>query len=118
MILLDTDHFSVLTDARHARHARLVTRLLAVDEPVAIPVILPATILSGCLVASPRAAGPGRRGLRPGGVLYGRCGRVRGTTDDQPACPGTRRRAWGEGRYRAESSMRRSGSDENGAGSA
>jgi tRNA(fMet)-specific endonuclease VapC len=39
MMLLDTDHFSVLTDARHARHARLVTRLLAVDEPVVIPVI-------------------------------------------------------------------------------
>ncbi len=39
MILLDTDHFSVLTDARDARHARLVAKLLAVDEPVAIPVI-------------------------------------------------------------------------------
>lgn len=39
MILLDTDHFSVLTDARHARHARLAARLLAIDEPVAIPVI-------------------------------------------------------------------------------
>jgi tRNA(fMet)-specific endonuclease VapC len=39
MILLDTDHFSVLTDARHARHSALVTRLLDVDEPVGIPVV-------------------------------------------------------------------------------
>jgi len=39
MILLDTDHFSVLTDARHARHPQLIARLSGVDEPVAIPVI-------------------------------------------------------------------------------
>jgi tRNA(fMet)-specific endonuclease VapC len=39
MILLDTDHFSVLTDRRHAQHARLVARLSEGDEPVAIPVI-------------------------------------------------------------------------------
>lgn len=39
MILLDTDHFSVLTDARHARHAQLVARLSDVDEPVAVPVV-------------------------------------------------------------------------------
>ena len=39
MILLDTDHFSVLADSRHARHTSLVSRLSAVDEAVAIPVI-------------------------------------------------------------------------------
>ncbi|MGD0655846.1 MAG: hypothetical protein ABSA16_16035 [Thermoguttaceae bacterium] len=39
MILLDTDHFSVLTDARHARHQRLVAKLYDIDEEVAIPVI-------------------------------------------------------------------------------
>jgi tRNA(fMet)-specific endonuclease VapC len=39
MILLDTDHFSVLTDARHARHAKLLEKLDGVDEPIAIPVI-------------------------------------------------------------------------------
>jgi tRNA(fMet)-specific endonuclease VapC len=39
MILLDTDHLSVLTDARHARHPRLVARLSDLDEPVVIPVI-------------------------------------------------------------------------------
>ena len=39
MILLDTDHFAVLTDARHARHSQLVVRLSDVNEPVAIPVV-------------------------------------------------------------------------------
>ena len=39
MILLDTDHFSVLTDARHARHAQLAARLLNADETVAVPVV-------------------------------------------------------------------------------
>jgi tRNA(fMet)-specific endonuclease VapC len=39
MILLDTDHFSVLTDARHARHASLAARLTEVEEPIAIPVV-------------------------------------------------------------------------------
>lgn len=38
MILLDTDYFSVLMDARHARHAQLASRLVEVDEPVQIPV--------------------------------------------------------------------------------
>ena len=39
MILLDTDHFSVLTDGRHTLHAQLVSRLTGLDEPVTIPVI-------------------------------------------------------------------------------
>ncbi len=39
MILIDTDHVSVLTDSRHARHAHLVSRFEATDEPVAIPVV-------------------------------------------------------------------------------
>ena len=39
MILLDTDHLSVLTDARHARHPQLVARLSDVDEPAAVPVV-------------------------------------------------------------------------------
>jgi tRNA(fMet)-specific endonuclease VapC len=39
MILLDTDHFSVLTDARHALHAPLTTRLEASHEVLAIPVV-------------------------------------------------------------------------------
>lgn len=39
MILLDTDHFSVLTDARHALHQRLLARLSHLEEPIAIPAI-------------------------------------------------------------------------------
>lgn len=39
MILLDTDHFSVLTDARHRLHASLISRLATVDEPVVLPVV-------------------------------------------------------------------------------
>jgi tRNA(fMet)-specific endonuclease VapC len=39
MILLDTDHFSVLTDARHRLHASLISRLTQANEPVALPVV-------------------------------------------------------------------------------
>ena len=39
MILLDTDHFSVVTDGRHRLHSQLIARLSDVDDPVAIPVI-------------------------------------------------------------------------------
>ncbi len=39
MILLDTDHFSVLADGRHAKHAQLVERLGSAADPVLIPVI-------------------------------------------------------------------------------
>jgi tRNA(fMet)-specific endonuclease VapC len=39
MILLDTDHFSVLTDARHALHGSLTSRLEASNESLAIPIV-------------------------------------------------------------------------------
>jgi len=39
MILLDTDHFSVLTDRRHSQHAPLVEELSRSADPVEIPVI-------------------------------------------------------------------------------
>src|SRR3954465_11743765 len=39
MIVLDTDHFSVLTDARHALHASLTSRLEAANDPLAIPIV-------------------------------------------------------------------------------
>jgi len=39
MILLYTDHFSVLVDARHASHPELVAKLSAMDETIGIPVI-------------------------------------------------------------------------------
>ncbi|MFL5338946.1 MAG: hypothetical protein ACJ8F7_02165 [Gemmataceae bacterium] len=39
MILLDTDHVSVLTDQRAAAHAALVARLASMQEPLAIPIV-------------------------------------------------------------------------------
>jgi tRNA(fMet)-specific endonuclease VapC len=39
MIVVDTDHFSVLADARHVSHSQLKVRFLATVEPVVIPVI-------------------------------------------------------------------------------
>jgi tRNA(fMet)-specific endonuclease VapC len=39
MILLDTDHFSVLTDGRHLRHVQLIERLENVNIEVRIPVV-------------------------------------------------------------------------------
>jgi len=39
MILLDTDHFSVLADGRHAQHAQLVEGLQSAGDSVLIPVI-------------------------------------------------------------------------------
>lgn len=39
MILLDTDHFSVLTDGRHALHAQLTARLAAAEDTLALPVV-------------------------------------------------------------------------------
>ena len=39
MILLDTDHFSVVVDARHASHARLVDQLRRANDAVALPIV-------------------------------------------------------------------------------
>ena len=39
MILLDTDHLSVLTDRRAAGNAALVRRLERAEEPLAIPIV-------------------------------------------------------------------------------
>ena len=39
MILIDTDHFSILTDARDALHGQLAARLKNCSEPLAIPVV-------------------------------------------------------------------------------
>jgi len=40
MILLDTDHFSVVTDSRSALHHELTSRLLATRESFALPVVV------------------------------------------------------------------------------
>lgn len=39
MILLDTDHLTILTENRAAGHAGLVRRLTDADEPLAIPIV-------------------------------------------------------------------------------
>ena len=39
MILLDTDHFSVVTDVRHRLHLRLIHRLEDATEPIAISIV-------------------------------------------------------------------------------
>lgn len=40
MILVDTDHISVLTDPRHVLQAGLVEKIQAAGEPVAIPIVV------------------------------------------------------------------------------
>ena len=39
MILLDTDHFSVVTDGRHQAHAQLAVRLQSCGETLTLPVV-------------------------------------------------------------------------------
>ncbi len=39
MIILDTDHFSVVTDSRHEFHAALTARLKSTNEPLLLPVV-------------------------------------------------------------------------------
>ena len=39
MIVLDTDHLSVLLDERNSRHFRLRSRLKAAEEAIAIPIV-------------------------------------------------------------------------------
>jgi tRNA(fMet)-specific endonuclease VapC len=49
MIFLDSDHVSVLADMRDGLHHRFVERLVAVREPVAIPVVVLEEHLRGWL---------------------------------------------------------------------
>jgi tRNA(fMet)-specific endonuclease VapC len=39
MILIDTDHLTVLTDRRATAHSSLIRQLESVDEPPAIPIV-------------------------------------------------------------------------------
>ncbi len=39
MIILDTDHFSVVADSRHKSHAALLARLESTDEPLMLSVV-------------------------------------------------------------------------------
>ena len=49
MILLVTDHFSVLTDERDARHELLNTRMEAAAEPIACSIVSVEEVLRGWL---------------------------------------------------------------------
>jgi tRNA(fMet)-specific endonuclease VapC len=60
MIVVDTDHFSVLADARHKLHPKLKVRLLAEVEPVVIPVIAVEEQLRGWLAQIHRVRHPYR----------------------------------------------------------
>ena len=58
MILLDSDHVSVLADGRDGRHSQLATRLTAVTEQVALPVVVLEEHLRGWLAEIRRARDP------------------------------------------------------------
>lgn len=55
MILIDTDHLSVLTDPRDARQARLFERLASVPDQVALPVVAVEEQIRGWLAQIRRA---------------------------------------------------------------
>jgi predicted nucleic acid-binding protein len=56
MILLDTDHFSVVADARHVRHNSLIARLRSAEDELAIPVVSIEEQLRGWLAQIRRQA--------------------------------------------------------------
>jgi len=58
MILVDSDHLSVLVDSRDARHERLVGRLANVHDQVAIPVVAMEEHLRGWLAQIQRVRDP------------------------------------------------------------
>ena len=58
MILLDSDHVSVLTDVRDSLHGPFVERLTSVSEPIAIPVVVLEEHLRGWLAQLRRSIEP------------------------------------------------------------
>jgi tRNA(fMet)-specific endonuclease VapC len=64
MILLDTDHLSVLTDPRDRRHSSLSARLDGVTEPVLLPIVCVEESLRGWLAQISRKRTP-REQLSP-----------------------------------------------------
>ena len=58
MILLDSDHVSVLADMRHSLHEPFVQRLTSVSEPVAVPVVVLEEHLRGWLARLRRVNDP------------------------------------------------------------
>jgi tRNA(fMet)-specific endonuclease VapC len=55
MILVDTDHLSVLTDLRDARRSSLLTRLISADDTISLPVVAIEEQLRGWLAQIRRA---------------------------------------------------------------
>lgn len=58
MILLDSDHVSVLADLRDSLHGRFIQRLSAVSDPIAIPVVVLEEHLRGWMAALHRSNDP------------------------------------------------------------
>lgn len=58
MILLDSDHVSVLADQRDSLHGPFVERLISVSEPMAIPVVVLEEHLRGWLAQLRRSVDP------------------------------------------------------------
>jgi tRNA(fMet)-specific endonuclease VapC len=61
MILLDTDHLSVLLDERHASHAALVARLRAAHDIPALPIVSIEEQLRAWLAKVKRGSDPHRQ---------------------------------------------------------
>ena len=61
MILLDTDHLSVLLDLRHKQRQRLVDRLDGAGEELAVPIICVEELLRGWLAQIRRTHDPHRQ---------------------------------------------------------
>jgi tRNA(fMet)-specific endonuclease VapC len=58
MILLDTDHLSVLTDSRHALRPKLLARLETLSEPFGVPLVAVEEMLRGWLAEIHRVRDP------------------------------------------------------------
>lgn len=69
MILLDTDHFSVLVDGRHSLHKRLVKRLHDANDDVGLPVVSIEEQLRAWLAQDPSNPQLGKAG----GAVYSPC---------------------------------------------
>lgn len=70
MILIDSDHLSVLVDDRDSRHRELAQRISAVNEPVAVPIVCIEEFLRGWLAQIHRS-----RDMHKQVAAYGRLGK-------------------------------------------
>ena len=82
MILLDTDHLSVFTDARDARHELLNSRMESASEPVACTIVSVEEVLRGWLALIHRL-----RDVRRQPPAYVRLGQLFNTLSDWEIVP-------------------------------